>query len=83
MARVRFMSWNIQNYGTGGRYTRGPISTWLNRFIAAVVAHYNVDVFAIMELTPGRRFHLGSLLGKLNDQAGQSSWCFDYLPERS
>ena len=80
MARVRFVSWNVQDYGIGvNRWRRGPGVGRLNAFIASVVSTQNVDILGIMEVQPIGVNWLNHLLRMIRQATGNNDWCYDVV----
>jgi hypothetical protein len=80
MGRVRFVSWNIENYGNGiVKQLRGPGVGRLNEFIAAVVATQQVDILGIMEVWPIGVTPLNHLLRCIRAATQNDEWCYDVV----
>jgi hypothetical protein len=82
MPNIRYMSWNIQNFGqTTAAQTqlKGANSSRLAQFIAGLVNMFQIDILGIMEVTPTALPHLNNLLFALNNVMGVNDWCFDWI----
>jgi hypothetical protein len=82
MPQIRYMSWNIQDFGQGtAKYSqlKGANSVWLAEFIARMAVRAQIDVIGIMEVKPTAQPHLDSVLFALNNRMGVTDWCYDYV----
>jgi hypothetical protein len=82
MPKIRVMAWNIQNFGTGSHtygYYKGDDSYLLVEFLNAVVKHFQIDIFAIMEVSPNANASLDNLMFSLNRGLNPKDWCYDYV----
>ncbi len=82
MPHIRYMSWNVQNYGQNTAFyslLKGANSFRLARFIARLVNRYSIDILGVMEVTPTAYPHLVSLVQALNNVMGVTDWCFDWV----
>jgi len=73
--QIRFMSWNIENYGTN----KHTSSTALPRLIADTMLHLQVDVLAIIEMqNNGFNVILPAILAELGNIGYQNNWLANY-----
>lgn len=84
MPSIRFMAWNIQNYGQNTVYAqlrKGVNSVLLNNFIAAIVQELDIDILGIMEVMPTAQPHLDNLLTALNSDPNllAPDWVYDWI----
>jgi len=80
MPQVKVAIWNIQNFGIGNPYTRGVASSALSTFIKAFVRSQEIDVLAIMEVTPKAAPSLNMLLETLNlGLLEEPLWAYDWI----
>ncbi len=82
MPKIRAMSWNIQNFGTGSpTYTnyKGEDSYLLVEFINSIVKHYQIDILMIMEVSQFAEGSLDNLMFALNRGLNPKDWCYDWI----
>ena len=82
MPKIRVMSWNIQNFGTGSpTYTnyKGEDSYLLVEFINSIVKHFQIDILTIMEVSQFAQASLDNLMFALNRGLNPKDWCYDWV----